>query len=583
MENFELEKLICKYAGMPVCTINGSGKVTAASSDIGEVFVYDKQEGADIFTIAGIKYSAILESADSGETLQLNRNDKIFKLVVRKLCDGETPDLAIYFKDITNYENLKAIYNNERACIGIIHVDNYDELQNVTSDADKLRLDTDIDKCIRQWGTKIDASITRYKPDMFFCVFEYKYYDFIKRDKFSVLDKIREIETEADFPVTLSIGIGIGGRNYPQNDTFAQEAVDLALGRGGDQAVIKKGQKLEYYGGVMKAVEKSNKGKSRIIYYGFKLLVEQASNVLIMGHRFPDMDAFGSALGIHRLAKDIKKDVYIVINEYNDTLSEVFEQAKETEAYNFITSEKALNLLDDESLVVLLDTHRAVLAECPGLVDMCERLVIIDHHRRSEDAIDNATLAYMEPYASSTSELVTEMLQYAGAKKTISKLEAEALLGGMTIDTNRFAVQTGVRTFEAASWLRRAGADTTEVKRFFRMDTETFKIRARGIADAHFENNIAFSITRQPHTDSQIINAQVADELLTIKEIKASFVAGPDITGQTVISARSLGDVNVQTVMERLGGGGHLTTAGAQVSISPEEAIQQIKEILAED
>ncbi|MDO4353195.1 MAG: DHH family phosphoesterase, partial [Clostridia bacterium] len=478
MENFELEKLICKYAGMPVCTINGSGKVTAASSDIGEVFVYDKQEGADIFTIAGIKYSAILESADSGETLQLNRNDRIFRLVVRKLCDGETPDLAIYFKDITNYENLKAIYNNERACIGIIHVDNYDELQNVTPDADKLRLDTDIDKCIRQWGTKIDASITRYKPDMFFCVFEYKYYDFIKRDKFSVLDKIREIETEADFPVTLSVGIGIGGRNYPQNDTFAQEAVDLALGRGGDQAVIKRGQKLEYYGGVMKAVEKSNKGKSRIIYYGFKLLVEQASNVLIMGHRFPDMDAFGSALGIHRLAKDIKKDVYIVINEYNETLSEVFEQAKETETYEFITSEKALNLLDDESLVVLLDTHRAVLAECPGLVDMCERLVIIDHHRRSEDAIDNATLAYMEPYASSTSELVTEMLQYAGAKKTISKLEAEALLGGMTIDTNRFAVQTGVRTFEAASWLRRAGADTTEVKRFFRMDTETFKIRA---------------------------------------------------------------------------------------------------------
>lgn len=583
MEKLELEKLICRYSGMPVCTINGSGKVTAASSDIGQVFVYDKQEGADIFTIAGIKYAAILECAERNEKLHLNRNEKIFKLIVRRLDDGAQPNLAVYFKDITNYENLKAIYNNERACIGIIHVDNYDELQNVTPDEDKLRLDTDIDKCIRKWGTKIDASITRYKPDMFFCVFEYKYYDFIKRDKFSVLDKIREIETEADFPVTLSIGIGIGGRNYPQNDSFAQDAVELALGRGGDQAVIKRGQKLEYYGGVMKAVEKSNKGKSRIIYYGFKLLVEQASNVLIMGHRFPDMDAFGSALGIHRLAKDIKKDVYIVINEYNDTLAEVFEQAKESENYEFITSEKALNLLDDNSLVVLLDTHRAVIAECPGLVDLCDKLVVIDHHRRSEDAIDNATLAYMEPYASSTSELVTEMLQYAGAKKTISKLEAEALLGGMTIDTNRFAVQTGVRTFEAASWLRRAGADTTDVKRFFRMDTETFKIRARGIADADFENDIAFSITKQPHTDSQIINAQVADELLTIKGIKASFVAGVDIIGQTVISARSLGEVNVQTIMEKLGGGGHLTTAGAQVAMSPEEAIKSIKQILAEE
>lgn len=299
-----------------------------------------------------------------------------------------------------------------------------------------------------------------------------------------------------------------------------------------------------------------------------------------MGHRYPDMDAFGACLGMHRLTKEFSKDTYIIVNEYNDTLSEIYDQAKESDMYKIVNTERALEVMNDKSLVVLLDTHRMVLVEAPEVIEKAKNLVLIDHHRRTSDAIE-ATLTYMEPYASSTCELVTEMLQFANAKKTITKLEAEALLGGMTVDTNRFAVQTGVRTFEAASWLKRAGADTTAVKRFFRIDTDTFRLRAIAIANANInEKGVATAVQNIPHTDAAIIDSQVADELLTVKGVRVSFVAGIDNTGRTVISARSLGDVNVQCVMEHFGGGGHLTTAGAQVCMTPEEAIDKILEIV---
>lgn len=570
---------VCRYAGVPVCVIDGQGNIIASSEDIDEVFVYSKLEGINIYAITSAGYEKYLQAAEGEVKLPyFKTNDKVFRLDVEKLDGG--PELVVYFHDRTNYEKLKKKFNDERVCMAIVHVDNYDELESVTADENKMKLDTDIDRCIRQWAAKIQASVTRYSDDMYFLVFEHQYYEWLKTDKFSVLDNVREIETEADFPVTLSMGIGLQGKSFHINDEWAQDGLNLALGRGGDQAVVKHGQKIEYYGGRTKAVEKSNKGKSRIIWYGFKQLAEAASNVIIMGHRYPDMDAFGASLGMHRLAREFAKDIYIVVNEYNDTLSEVYEQAMASEEYRIVNTEKALSVMNEDTLVVLLDTHRMMLVEAPEIIEKAESLVLIDHHRMAADAIE-ATLSYMEPYASSTCELVTEMLQFANAKKTISKLEAEALLGGISIDTNRFAMQTGVRTFEAASWLKRAGADTTAVKRFFRIDTDTFRLRAIAIANAVIdEHGIATAVQNIPHIDAAIIDAQVADELLTVKGVKASFVAGIDVSGRTVISARSLGEVNVQTVMETLGGGGHLTTAGAQVDLSPEESIDRIMEIL---
>lgn len=584
MAEKRIEKLLAAYVPIPMCIISSNGKVTRASGKIDEVFKYDGIKDADIFALTGIKFVDFLKSAKGEKSLILDRNDKKFKIQVSSLGEGEDSSFGIYFIDITNYETLKIKYNDEKPCMATINVDNFDELTSNNSDEMRLAIISNVDKTIRQWCLKINASITKHKEHMYFIVFENRYMEKMVESKFPILDDIREIETEADFPVTLSIGIGVGGKTPAQLDQYASDALDLALGRGGDQAVVKKGSKIEYYGGKMKTVEKGNKGKSRIVAHALRQLVDQSSKVLIMGHKYPDMDSFGSALGVFRIATARNKEAHIIINAFNEALQEVYSLAREKETYSFINNEKALALVDKETLVVVLDTHRPSLVECQQLLTETDRIVVIDHHRRAEESIENATLAYMEPYASSTSELVTEILQYSLEKKSIIKFEAEALLAGITVDTNRFSVKTGVRTFEAASWLRRSGADTTSVKRYFQTDVESFKLRANAIVNAKIsEEGIAYSVCEGFHPDMQVINAQAADELLAIKGVMASFVAGTTEIGKTVISARSLGEINVQTVMEKLGGGGHLTNAGAQVEMTPEETLAFIEKEMKEN
>lgn len=578
MAQHRIEKLLATYVPLPMCIINYNGKVTRASGKIDEVFIYDGIRDADIFALTGIKLEEYQKAAKGEKKLMLSRNDKTFRMQVLPVSEEENASLAIYFLDVTGYESLKAKYNDERTCIGIIHVDNYDELKASNSDEMRLTILTEADRKIRQWCLKINASVHNQKDHIYFVIFENQYLEKMIENKFGILDDIRSIESESDFPVTLSVGIGAGGKNLAQTHQFAQDAMDLALGRGGDQAVIKRGSRIEYFGGKMKTVEKSNKGKSRIVAHALRQLIDQSSRVMIMGHRYPDMDAFGAALGIYRIAAARNKEAHIIINAYNETLHEVYTLAKESEAYSFINNEKAIAMSDKETLMVILDTHRPSLVECPELFGITDRIAVIDHHRRAEESIENATLAYMETYASSTCELVTEILQYSLDKKGISKFEAEALLAGITVDTNRFSVKTGVRTFEAASWLRRSGADTSSVKRYFQSDVEAFKLRANTIVNARIsERGFAYSICEGIHPDMQIINAQAADELLAIKGVIASFVAGVAEGGKTVISARSLGEINVQALMEKLGGGGHLTTAGAQVDVSPEEALDLIR------
>ena len=425
------------------------------------------------------------------------------------------------------------------------------------------------------------AAISRCKEHLYEMVLTHKNYKDLVNRKFSILDDAREIETNSDFPVTLSIGIGIGGKTLAESEDYAQDALDLALGRGGDQAVVKNVRNFEYYGGKTQSVEKGYKGKSRIIAHALKLLMTQSSKIFIMGHSNPDLDCFGAALGICRIAKTVDKETYIVMNSYNSTLEDIVTDAKETEEYEFINADKALSLADENSLVVVVDTHRPILVESIELVEKVGRTVVIDHHRKSEGCLPNLILSYMESYASSASELVTEIVQYACEKRVLTKMEADALLAGIMVDTNRFAVKAGVRTFEAASWLRRAGADLEKVRRYFQADSESFRIRAMCIANAQFfEGGIAMSVCPGENPNAQIVNSQVADELLTIKGIKASFVAGINSQGKTVISARSLGDVNVQVIMEKFGGGGHFNTAGAQSDLSPEEILTEIRMVI---
>lgn len=409
--------------------------------------------------------------------------------------------------------------------------------------------------------------------------FQHYYLSGMIEHKFSILDKVRDIDTETDFPITVSVGVGINGASLGETRNFADAAIDLALGRGGDQAVIRDGTKIRYFGGRNASVEKGSKGKSRVVAYALKRLIEQAERVIIMGHRNPDMDAFGSELGMARICKLYGTNASMVINHVNDSLQTLYKQARDAGEYNFITSEKAISLMTPDSLVVLLDTHRPSYSECPEILGMSEKIAVIDHHRRAADSVENPALSYIESYASSTAEMVTEILQYLGAKKELSKLEAEALLAGMTVDTNRFAVKTGGRTFEAAAWLKRAGADTAEVKKMFQSSLEDFKIRSKAVASAEItENGIATSVCEGENPEAQVINSQVADELLNVKGVKASFVAGYDHEGATLVSARSLGEVNVQILMEDIGGGGHLTTAGAQVEEKPEDIIRLIRE-----
>ena len=579
-----IEKLLAHYSIVPTCIVNQLGKITKANSKIAEVFKYDGITGNDIFALTGIKIQEIIRAAEEGSFLVLKRNDKAFKILTGFIGEGETAAIMLYFVDITSFENLKEMYNDNQTCIALINVDNYDELMNSAGEGRELAVSAEIDKHIRAWVENMGAAVARYRDHLYEVVLTHKNYKNIVANKFDILDEISQIETETDFPATLSIGIGIGGKTIRESEDYAQGALDLALGRGGDQAVVKNVTNFEYYGGKSQSVEKGFKGKSRIIAHALRLLMNQSSKIFIMGHKNPDLDSFGAALGIYRMAKIVGKEVFVVLNTYNDSMVDMIEDARKTEEYAFISTEKALSLADENSLVVVVDTHRPVLVESIELVEKVKRTVVIDHHRRAEDVLPHQILSYMESYASSASELVTEVVQYANEKskkKILTKLEADALLAGIMVDTNRFAVKAGVRTFEAASWLRRAGADLINVRRYFQADSESLRVKALCLANAKFyEGGVAMSVCPGENINSQIINSQVADELLTIKGIKASFVAGRNEQGKTVISARSLGDVNVQVVMEKFGGGGHLNTAGAQVEDTPEEILERIKEAL---
>lgn len=576
-----IEKLLAYYTLVPMCIINSSGKVTRANKKIADVFKYDGIIDGDIFALTGIKLPEIVVAAKEGTALYLKRNDKAFRILCGFIGEGENASVMMSFIDITSFENLKDLYNEEKPCIALINVDNLEELTPSGKEENELEISTEIDKLIRNWSAGMGAAVSRYKDHMYEMLLTQKNYKQLVVKKFSILDDVRAVETNMDFPVTLSIGIGIGGKTIAESEDYAQDALNLALGRGGDQVVVRNVKNFEYYGGKSQSVEKGYKGKSRIIAHALKLLMTQSNRIFIMGHSNPDMDSFGAALGIYRVAKSIGKEAYIILNSYNNTLEDIVQDAKSLEQYEFLTSEKALALADGSSLGVVVDTHRPILVESLELLEKINRTVVIDHHRRTEGDLPNVLLSYMESYASSASELVSEIVQYACEKKALTKLEADALLAGIMVDTNRFAVKAGVRTFEAASWLRRAGADLENVRRYFQADVESFRLRAMCIANAQFfDNGVAMAVCPGENPDAQIVNSQVADELLTIKGIKASFVAGRNMKGQTVVSARSLGDMNVQLIMEEFGGGGHFNTAGAQSDLTPEQLLIKIRETL---
>ncbi|MBQ6495843.1 MAG: DHH family phosphoesterase [Firmicutes bacterium] len=575
-----IERLLAYYTPLPMCIVNKQGKVTRASQRIADVFKYDGIVDYDIFALTGIKLQEIEEAARAGKSLYIERNEKYFKIFCAFLGETEEASIMMYFVDISAYQRLKEMYNDDKVCLALVSVDNYDELTASESERE-IAISNKVDRLIRSWVADMNAAIVRFRDPLYEVVLTHKNLEKLIETKFPVLDTARKIETQTDFPVTLSIGIGVGGKTLAEMDDYAQDALDMARGRGGDQVVIKNVRSFEYFGGKTQSYEKSNKGKSRIIAHALKTLMKQSTKIFIMGHKNPDMDCFGASLGVYRIAMSAGKEPYIILGEYNETMNEIVKDAKEAGTYQFISGERALAMADDKSLVIVLDAHRPSIVESIDLINKVERLAVIDHHRKAEDVLPNQTISYMESYASSAAELVTEMLQYVVEKREMKKIEADGLLAGIMLDTNRFAVKAGVRTFEAASWLRRAGADPQNVRRYFQANSDTFRARAAGVANARIlDGGIAMSVCEGQNINSQIINSQVADELLTIKGIEASFVAGRDEYGKTVVSARSLGNINVQYVMEAFGGGGHLNTAGTKVDVPPEQILMDIEDFL---
>jgi c-di-AMP phosphodiesterase-like protein len=567
---------------LPLCVMDENGVILLANTKFKDIYPAVVVMKTEISQLTGKKQHEFSDS-DPSRLILLSVGDNTYKVISAYLNEDPHKSALLYWIDVTNYENLKTLYSDERKCFAHVQIDNYDELIASSPDDKKSLIAAGIEKSVRQWAAKMDASIVRYYNNKYFIVFDYRHYKRVAAEKFSILDEVRSIETDADFPVSMSMGVGVDGKTPQQTDEYAAFALDLALGRGGDQAVVKRGPQVDYYGGTLQVFERRNKGKSRVMAHAIRQLVDQSSGVIVMGHKNPDIDSFAAAVGVARIAINRSKDAFVVINELNRSLTDFHREADKSGEYSFISTDRALEVIDKNTLLVVVDTHRPSLTEAPELLGKTEKSVVIDHHSKAEEYIENATLNYMEPGASSTSELVAEIMQYMAEKKSISRLEAEMLLGGIIVDTNSFSVKTGARTFEAASWLRRNGADTAVVRQYMQSDMEDFRQRASIISNAEFlSGGIAISRNEGRHVNAQIINAKAADELLDIKGIKASFVIG-ETDDEVVISARSLGEVNVQKIMERFGGGGHLTTAAAQLrGVTAEEAVAGLRELINE-
>ena len=564
----------------PACTVDTDGIVRAANPLIKNVFVYEDITGYNFFTLTGIRREQLMDA--NHEERIIERNDKMFKLWTNEGASADE-DIVVFFDEATARESFRIKLESERAAIAYINIDNYDELIASAPEDYRRVIPAQIDVLVRKWGDSFESPVISTGDDRYVMYTTQGRLNTMIEENFSVLDEVRNIESQIDFPASISIGVGISNISLIESTELAEAALELALGRGGDQAVVKTDDGTKYYGGTLQSFEKNNRSKPRVIAHAIKALMNDADKVFIMGHKWPDMDSFGAAVGASAICNFLGKDSYIVLDKHNDALDVVYDHVADTEDYNIIKSERALRMITDRSLLIIVDTNRPMLVESPELAEAAKTRVIIDHHRLTADSYQNSAVAYVESYASSASELIAELMQHFSQKRFINKLEAEAMLAGIMVDSNSFSVRTGVRTFDAASWLKRGGADTTEVKRFFQVKREDFTAKANAIAGAEFsEDGIAYAITEGNADNMQIINAQVADELLTTKGTKASFALGRNMLGQTVVSARSLGDINVQFVMEKLGGGGHFTSAAAQTNDPLAEVLARIKKLVKE-
>ncbi|HEY4430627.1 hypothetical protein CA600_08245 [Paenibacillus sp. VTT E-133280] len=557
-----------------------AGDIFARKSLVGEPLLELLPDMQSFFTtnVSG-KRDVHKEGVLHDTRLELTVDERFYQAVIIP------SERILYMYDITELVVLRERYEDEKLAIGIVMMDNLDESAQGMDDQQRTSLIAKVASEITEWSKQFEVYLRRLSSERYLMLLNHRSLQALEESRFVILDEIREMTADLKVPMTLSIGMAFGADSASELGALAQSSLDMALGRGGDQAAVKAGQRLSFYGGKSNAAEKRTRVRARVIAHALRDLMQESDRVLILGHRTPDIDAVGAAIGLLRAAQMYNVEASIVMETPNPSITNMMEQIrKDDELYkSFITTEQSLQVMTEHTLLIVVDTHKASMTMEPRLVQYASRIVVVDHHRRGEEFINDAVLVYLEPYASSTCELVTELLQYIHEKVKISPLDATMLLAGITVDTKHFALHTGSRTFEAAGFLRRNGADTVLIQRMLKEDLQEYISKAEIIKHARMiYDQIALVVTAPGMKIPQLLIAQTADTLLGMTNVVASFVISERPDGLISISARSLGRMNVQVVMEKMGGGGHLSNAAVQLEGTCKEAEARLLQVLAE-
>ena len=579
---------------LPYALLDSAGKILWVNQQFSVLTGVLKNNHKSITTVFPSITREFIEKNPEATDLSLEHEGRAYRITMRRVWFDELLDgsnfidaresgeflVGIYLFDETMLKHYEKENVEQKQVSALVYIDNYEEALEGMEDVRRSMLIALIDRKVNQYFTNVDALVRKIEKDKYFIVFKYKYLQQLEEDKFSVLEDVKTVKAGNEIAVTLSIGVGIKGDDYNKNYDCARSAIDLALGRGGDQAVIKNYDKIHYYGGKAKQVERNTRVKARVKALALREMMEGRDNVLVMGHSISDVDCIGAGVGIYVAAKALGKKAQIVVNNPNASLRPLiasFSVDKGFPADMFIDSAQALEMVGRNTLVMVVDTNRPSYTECRDLLRRTDYICVFDHHRQSSEVIENPVLSYIEPYASSACEMVAEVLQYFQDGLRLETAEADCIYAGILIDTNNFNTKTGVRTFEAAAYLRRHGADVTRVRKMLRNDMAAYKAKAEAVRSAEvYRKDFAISICPADGLESPtIVCAQVADELLNIIGIKASFVV-TEYNGRVYISARSIDEINVQIIMERLGGGGHLNVAGAQIANTNSAAVKRL-------
>lgn len=593
----QVQKSLLNEFIVPYALLDCKGKILWLNEEFAKLTGKNKRYRKGIATLFPEITSENLPCKDDVE-IQIQYKERDYKAVLRLISmkklweesglveiDSQNDLIALYLFDETDLKQYIRQKEDEKLVTGLLYLDNYEEALNSVEEVRRSLLVALIERKLNKYFGEVDGLIKKLEKDKFFLVLRKRSLEELKNRRFNILEEVKNVNIGNDMAVTISIGIGINAPTYAQNYEYSRIAIDLALGRGGDQAVIKDRDQMTYYGGKSQQMGKNTRVKARVKAHALREFMVSKDKVVVMGHKISDVDSIGAGIGIYRAAKSLNKKAHIVVN--NPTMSvrpiiENFLKNPDYDEHMFIDSDEAKEIVDNNTVVVVVDTNKPSYTECEELLHKTKTIVVLDHHRQGSEVVQNAVLSYIEPYASSACEMVAEILQYFSDDIRIYNIEADALYSGIIIDTNNFTAKTGVRTFEAAAFLRRCGADVTRVRKMFRDDVKSYRAKAEAIRHVEtYRECFAIGICPSEGVDSPtVVASQAANELLNVESIKATFVL-TDYQNKIFISARAIDEVNVQLIMERMGGGGHINMAGAQLpGATVEEAVRQLKETL---